>query len=159
MAYDPDSALSKALDRLTLAQVAEGLGMPPLRSGVQKSPFREDRHGAAFSVFDNGKRFKDHGREDHEGGAWVFVALARPEWGKQQVAEFLIRLAGLDPKQDAKRSRADFRRTQKDQRRAMYRGRERALSETRDYDPLSPWQDCVRDRYEDGRGPGRRPGR
>ena len=150
MSYDPESTLAKAMERVTLLQVSAALGLP-LRGGLQSSPFRGDSHDS-FSVFADNKRFKDHGREGVEGGAWRFVELARPEWSKREIARFLIALAGLDPDADAARARAGYKRLLGERRRAMYRDRQRALVETRNYPPLPPWPDFVRDRYDEGRG-------
>lgn len=145
------SVLSEALERVDLFRVASALGILDLRHGVQKSPFRTDKHGKSFSVFEGGTRFRDHAREEHAGGTWHFVTLARPEFSKQQVAEFIIRLAGLDPEANRKPGKAAYRQFSESMRRAMYEDRKRALQETQSFDELQPWPRAADRFWSEGR--------
>jgi len=55
-------SLKSVIAELTIAQVWQKLDLPgkiPNGNGVVCSPLRQDRH-ASFSVFNGGRRFKDH---------------------------------------------------------------------------------------------------
>jgi DNA primase len=62
-------------------------GEPPVRDGVYRSPFREERN-PSFSIFANGTRFKDHATGD-SGDAITFYAMARGIENRDAVKEFL----------------------------------------------------------------------
>jgi hypothetical protein len=68
----------RAKDVLTIADVWHRLQLPgePRSGRVMKSPFREDRHGASFSLLANGKGFKDHADEAIKGDAVTFIQMA-----------------------------------------------------------------------------------
>lgn len=85
------SPLEQAKDRLTIPDVALQL-FPGWKSGRScKSPFREDRH-ASFSVYDEGRKFKDHATGE-QGDVIDFFVLARGI-SKSEAARELIALAG-----------------------------------------------------------------
>jgi|GEM_PF-6486836 len=52
--------IAAAKNTLTIPQIATRLGLPSLQIEPNRSPFREDKH-PSFSVYDGGRRFKDHG--------------------------------------------------------------------------------------------------
>ncbi|MGD9874250.1 MAG: hypothetical protein AB7T27_08245 [Kiritimatiellia bacterium] len=136
--------------QVTIPQLAELLGgLPPLKNGLQKSPFRDDQKGKSFSLFDGGRRFKDHARPEDAGGCWHFVKLACPAWGKKEIAEFIIRAAGLDPTKD-KPNRAAWKRFKGDMHKAMYAERARAVAAWTKPEPLPGWADPVRAAYKEG---------
>ena len=83
-----ENQLGIAFEQLSIVRVAQELGLN-LREGTgQKSPFRKDIHAGSFSVQTN--YFKDHACDEHKGGVWNFVKLARPDWQNQEIAEFII---------------------------------------------------------------------
>ena len=47
----------------------------PAKDGVYHSPFRDDRN-PSFSVYDNGRKFKDHSNDSHSGDAIDFAKIA-----------------------------------------------------------------------------------
>ena len=102
------SPLEAALERLTIADVAAQL-FPGWKAGKScKSPFREDRH-ASFSVFDEGRKWKDHATDEH--GDLVDFVVKANGLSKSDASRELIRLAGterpkLTPK--AKKAKADL---------------------------------------------------
>jgi hypothetical protein len=63
-----------------------------------RSPFREDRR-PSFSVFDEGRRYRDFGTGEH-GDAVDFLAHARGLSNADAVNEFM-RLAGVGPRREA----------------------------------------------------------
>jgi Toprim domain-containing protein len=88
------SPLETALDRLKIADLWRILGLPgepPAHDKAVCSPFRNDQH-PSFSIFDGGRKWKDHGTGEH-GDAADFLAMAKgfsPEEGARE----LIRVAG-----------------------------------------------------------------
>lgn len=144
------TALGQALARLTVIEVAAALGFTGLKEGVQKSPLREDRHGQSFSIFNGGRAFRDHANDEHKGGVWRFVQLAKPEWGKPEVAKFIIRAAGLDPEADCRASRAAYRTFKAAFRNNLYQRREDAMGAVKAWDMPGEWPACVRERYKAG---------
>ena len=70
-----------------LWQILNLAGNSPAFHGVTRSPFRDDTN-ASFSIFDDGRRFKDHGTGEG-GDAITFYGLARNLENKQAVKEFL----------------------------------------------------------------------
>lgn len=90
--------LSQAKDRLKIPELAAAL-FPSWRPGKTcRSPFREDRR-PSFSVFDEGRRWRDFGSNEH-GDAVDFLARARGLSKADAVHEFL-RLAGVGPRREA----------------------------------------------------------
>lgn len=87
------SALDDARERLRIAQLWRMLGLRGEAGTTCCSPFREDRH-PSFSVFDEGRRFKDFGCPEHHGDAVDFLAIAR-RLSASEAARELIRMAGL----------------------------------------------------------------
>jgi hypothetical protein len=88
------SPLEAALQRLKIGDVWRLLalrGDPPERDRTVCSPFRDDKD-PSFSIFDNGRRWKDHGTGE-QGNAVDFLAKARGLSNGDACRE-LIRLAG-----------------------------------------------------------------
>ena len=88
------SPLEAALDKLLIADVWRLIGLPgepPERDKTVRSPFRDDKH-PSFSIFDYGRRWKDHGTGE-QGNAADFLAKARGLSNGDACRE-LIRLAG-----------------------------------------------------------------
>ena len=88
------SPLEAALDKLLIADVWRLLGLsgnPPERDKSVRSPFRDDKH-PSFSIFDKGRRWKDHTTGEH-GNAADFLAKARGISNGEACRE-MIRLAG-----------------------------------------------------------------
>ncbi len=69
-----DSPLERAKARLLIPDIWERLGLPGAPATSCCSPFRQDQH-ASFSVFENGRRWKDFGT-GQGGDAVDFVATA-----------------------------------------------------------------------------------
>ena len=83
--------LALAKQRITIPELGARF-FPAWRPGKScSSPFREDKH-PSFSVFDDGRAFKDHATGEH-GDAADFVAKARG-LSKADACRELIRLAG-----------------------------------------------------------------
>ena len=88
------SPLEAALDKLLIADIWRLLGLPrnpPERDKSVRSPFRDDKH-PSFSIFDKGRRYKDHGTGE-QGNAADFLAKAR-NLSNGEACRELIRLAG-----------------------------------------------------------------
>lgn len=96
-----DSAISQALEVLTLANVwelAPDNSEAPRRDGLRHSPFRKDTK-PSFSIFGDLKRYKDQASGDKAGGVWTFVQACRPDWAKVDIARYLVERAGLEWKE------------------------------------------------------------
>lgn len=85
------SPLEEAKERIDIPEAARLLGIIlPKDSGLMSSPFREDRK-PSFSIFADGRAFKDQGTGD-KGGVVNFVALATGRNGSD-ASKLLIELA------------------------------------------------------------------
>ena len=94
-----------ALERLTVVDVWKLLGLKGTPKPSCRSPFRDDRI-ASFSIYDHGRRWKDHATGEC-GDAANFVAKAcrlSPRDGAQQ----LIEMAGVERKAKAKFNNKTF---------------------------------------------------
>ena len=67
------------------------IGNPPKSDGVTCSPFREDS-SPSFSIFDDGRRFKDHGTGE-AGDAITFYSLACCGIDNRQATKEFMNLA------------------------------------------------------------------
>lgn len=96
MATDFLARLAAAKARVTIPDAWHRLGIenpPPAgRNCVVRSPFREDRH-PSFSIFGEGRQFRDHAHEEHSGDVFDFVLLAtgRP---KAEAIAIVFEMAG-----------------------------------------------------------------
>ncbi len=149
LAIDKENQLSEAFDLLTIVQVARALGMD-LRTGTaQKSPLRNDRHPGSFSVQE--KFFKDHAHDEHKGGVWKFVELACPSWEKKEIADFLIRTAGMAPQS---KPPGRVRREARESRAKLYAAAEAKARELPNIPEAPPlWSEDVRGRWAEGLKP------
>lgn len=93
------STIEEARERLRIPQLWRMLGLRGEPAAACCSPLREDRH-PSFSIFDEGRRFKDFGRPEHHGDAVDFLAIARGISTSESARE-LIRLAGVAPEAPA----------------------------------------------------------
>ena len=90
--------LKAALEKLSIADVWRLLGVkgePPPRDKLVRSPFREDKK-PSFSIYADGKKWKDHGTGEH-GDAADFLAKAAKNLSKSEACRELIRLAESPP--------------------------------------------------------------
>lgn len=158
MAHDPNSDLSRALAALSVAQLwrAAGLrGEAPKKDGLVKSPFRDDKH-ASFSVFAQGKAFKDQASGE-KGGLWQFAKLAWPNLPGRELAETLIGLSGV-PRAERAPGRAlspEERRkaaatAEHEAERYLEREHERALAPGISAAAVPEWPGFVRERWIEG---------
>jgi len=88
---------TEAKERLTIPDVWQRLGLPgeARAQGVCKSPFRQDRSGASFSIFKSGRMFKDHAEGDNaQGDVVCFIELATG-CDRAQAMRTLVELAGM----------------------------------------------------------------
>jgi hypothetical protein len=144
-----DSPLSIALSRLDLIQIGAALGVE-LKKGLQSRPGEKEAK-PSFSVFEgkNGLGWKDHASGEG-GGGWKLVQMLRPDWDKNQVARFLIELAGMDPNDDGM--------TRRQRREDMLKKRVKTAKEYFEEKPfavpqlptMSPMAPHVRERYKQG---------
>jgi hypothetical protein len=86
-----DSPLELALERLTIPELWQRLGLSGTPRASCRSPFREDKT-PSFSIFARGYKWRDHGT-GNGGDAVDFVARAL-DLSKSDAAKKLIELAG-----------------------------------------------------------------
>jgi hypothetical protein len=89
-----DDLLRRAINAVTIDQLWKHFGYPERNGNPVCSPFRDEQH-PSFSVYDEGRRWKDHGTSDH-GDAFDFFQRARQQTAKGAFVEF-IEFAGLGP--------------------------------------------------------------
>jgi hypothetical protein len=61
---DSDRLLRRAIDVLTIDKLWQHFRFEPRKGNPVSSPFRDDRD-PSFSIYDEGRRWKDHGTGDH----------------------------------------------------------------------------------------------
>jgi hypothetical protein len=84
--------LQRAKERLSIDFLWQHFGFPERRSNPTNSPFRKDED-PSFSVYDDGRHFKDHGTGD-QGDAFDFYQRALRQDASQAFVGF-VELAGL----------------------------------------------------------------
>jgi hypothetical protein len=89
---DDDSLLQRAIAKFSIDELWNHFGYPPRHGNPVCSPFREDR-SPSFSVYDEGRRFKDHGNGDR-GDSFDFFCRAKGQDAKTAFVGF-VELAGL----------------------------------------------------------------
>jgi CHC2-type zinc finger protein len=101
---DHDSLLKRAIAIVTVDQLWQHFGFKPRgRANPVCSPFRDERH-PSFSVYDEGRRWKDHGTGEG-GDAFDFYQRATGKSAKDAFVEF-IEFAGLGAELEAKKATA-----------------------------------------------------
>jgi len=88
--FDGESPLEAAKQALDIFSLWEALALPGRPGKSCRSPFREDRK-PSFSIFDNGRAFKDHSTGE-AGGLVEFVQLAAG-LDNSEACRYLIELA------------------------------------------------------------------
>jgi hypothetical protein len=88
-AYSP---LKAALEKLTIPDIWRMLGLKGTPKPSCRSPLREDDRNASFSIYDGGRRWKDHGTG--LGGDAADFCAAACNLSKAEGARKLIELAG-----------------------------------------------------------------
>jgi hypothetical protein len=90
-----DSLLKRAIAQVTVERLWDHFGYPERNGNPVCSPFREDKH-PSFSIYDQGRRFKDHGASwsEHRGDSFDFYQLATKQAAKTAFKAF-VELAGL----------------------------------------------------------------
>lgn len=148
------SALPEALEKLRLPDVWELVpngSASPTRDGVISSPFRPDKT-PSFSITDNLTAWKDFGNGDKRQGVWGFVAACRPSWTKAEIAQYLIRKAGLEdagtPKISKKQWLAERKAAAQEREAAARRERSAALRvDALQTEKVTRWPDFVREHF------------
>ena len=139
------SDIKTACEQLTIIQVANALGIDGLKVGMNKSPFRKVKSGTPFSIFANGHAFRDHGNEEHKGGPWQFVTLAKPSWDKKETVVFLLKLAGFDT--DEAWSKNQYKKLKIENRKLKYKARQAALNYVEQFITPTEWSNDVKHRF------------
>ena len=100
------SPLKAALEKLTIYDVWQMLGVEGKNGTACRSPFRQDKH-PSFAIYADGRRWHDH-TTGEDGDAADFCAKAR-DLSKEDGARLLIDLAGTRKPKDATHSDSDKR--------------------------------------------------
>jgi putative DNA primase/helicase len=89
-----ESLLKRAIAGVTVERLWDHFGYQPRNGNPVCSPFREDKH-PSFSIYDQGRRFKDHGASwsEHRGDSFDFYLLATKQDSKSGFKAF-VELAG-----------------------------------------------------------------
>lgn len=95
-----DDQLNRAYANVTCLQVARHFGIK-LKSGIQKSPFREDKNGQSFSVCHGDRFFTEFTESDKAHGIWEFAKRCELHNGIQLTGrerrDLLVELNGETP--------------------------------------------------------------
>jgi hypothetical protein len=92
-----EDLLRQAIDRLTVAFLWAHFGYPDRgRKNPVRSPWFPDDKDTSFSVYNEGRNFKDHdpGRANHRGDSFDFYQLATGQSASEAFPDF-VTLAGL----------------------------------------------------------------
>jgi hypothetical protein len=84
---DDDGLLKRAIDALPIDKLWSYFDYPPRKGNPVCSPFRDD-HSPSFSVYDEGRRWKDHGNGDH-GDSYDFYQRATGQGAKSAFVAFV----------------------------------------------------------------------
>jgi len=143
-----DDQLSRAFKSVTVIRVAEHFGIH-LKIGLQKSPFREDKH-PSFSVYNNGFSFKDHADDSARGGAWKMAQLCAPQLSPGEIRDLLVSLNGEKPSRPTKNQ---MRRINREKREDLYQAQQRKLEEIPQLECAEPgpWPPKIKERWEEGK--------
>ncbi|HNX52324.1 MAG TPA: hypothetical protein PKI68_01120 [Pontiellaceae bacterium] len=143
-----DEQLDRAFKAVTVIKVAANFGIA-LKLGVQKSPFRKDTHGASFSVFEGGFKFKDHADDDTHGGSWKMAQLCNPALSRKEIRNLLVSLNGEIPKALTK---GQVKREVAVKRKELYQAAADNAEEIPRLDIQEPghWSVPIRERWEAG---------
>ena len=135
---------------VSICDAAQRLGVE-LKPGLQSSPFRGDKQ-PSFSVFERDGRqyFKDHAVEEHKGGVWRFVQLARPAWGKREIAQFLLAAAGLEDRPAPRPAVAELRRREKEREDRIDTVHQSMRTHLLSFPCPDGWSSTVAERYGEG---------
>jgi hypothetical protein len=87
------SLLKRAIERLSIDFLWKHFGFPERHGNPVRSPFREDED-PSFSVYDQGRRFKDHGYDPHRGDSFNFYQIGTKSNSRAAFKPF-VTLAGL----------------------------------------------------------------
>jgi hypothetical protein len=106
--YDQFELLRRAIAKVSIDLLWQHFGFPERRHNPVPSPFRTDntRGHDSFSVYDQGRRFKDHNAsyEHHRGDSFDFYQLGMRQDAKTAFVGF-VELAGLGD--ELRRNRSD----------------------------------------------------
>lgn len=146
-----DEQLDRAFQQVSVIKVAQHFGIA-LKAGVQKSPFRNDQHGASFSVYtakDGSSRFKDHADPDFRGGVWKMAQLCAPGMPGKEIRDLLVTLNGDIPK---RLTRGQVKREVTEKRGELYRIAAEKASELPKLDGAEPpeWDSKIYERWAQG---------
>lgn len=88
--------LKRAIERLSIDQLWAHFGYPERHRNPVRSPFHPDDREKSFSVFKDGRCFKDHdpAYEAHKGDSFDFYKLASGQSGNEAFESFVV-LTGL----------------------------------------------------------------
>ncbi len=132
------------------------------------SPFRDDGKRESFSVFEDGKAWKDHGGGGAKGDVWLFVKRCWPNEDDKTTARRMIEISGItptprppagapvavavgavDPRLAAAAKALAKKDLVKEQEERVYDARERDLR-PRVARPAVVWPPCVAERFNEG---------
>lgn len=150
-----DEQLDRAYSSVTCLQVARHFGIEGLNIGVQKSPFREDKHGQSFSIIPpDGRFYKDHATMDKAAGIWKFAQCCCERNGismsGREIRDLLVTLNGEEPK---KLTRGQVKREVKEKRQNLYKQAKASAEELPRFsqgEEPGVWSVPVRERWEAG---------
>jgi hypothetical protein len=97
-----DSLLNRAIEKVTIEQLWQYFSFEPRTKNQINSPFRDDQH-PSFSIYDQGRRWKDHGTGDG-GDSFDFFQRATGKTAREAFVDF-VELAGFGTELKGPRNR------------------------------------------------------
>ena len=86
---------AQAKQTYTIPDLWRMLGLPgEPKVGMNCSPLREERR-PSFSIYDGGRKFKDHGGDGAQGDVIAFVQAAT-DWSHAEIRDYFIERLGID---------------------------------------------------------------
>ena len=86
---------AQAKQTYTIPDLWRMLGLPgEPKVGMNLSPVREERR-PSFSIYDGGRKFKDHGGDGAQGDLIAFVQAAT-DWNHAEIRDYFIERLGID---------------------------------------------------------------
>jgi hypothetical protein len=139
------SLLKRAIEVLTIDRLWNHFGFPERQKNPVHSPFHPEDKETSFSIYNEGRRFKDHDPDydHHRGDSFDFYCLATKRDAKSAFTDF-IALAGLGNELSRETPEWNNRKIHEGREKAQQASREETEEEKKQFEELlTKYEACV----------------